>query len=104
MLVLPVNKLFVLSAYIDIAPFCQQLAWEPSDTADEAAERKKHPIPDTALCNLVHKKMKKNDEATRNELRALNWTFEDETTLQLPFAKEPLETVSINMRLCMSIA
>ena len=96
-LVLPANRFFVLLAYGIIAPFCQQMAWEPFDSTGDPMERKKYPIPDIALCSLVHKKMKKNDEEIRNELRAFNWTFEDETTLQLPFSKEPLETVSINL-------
>lgn len=52
------------------------------------------PVPAAELRFLVHDKIKQEDEAFRRKLQSLNWTVEDETTLQLLYGKEPLEAVS----------
>lgn len=74
-------------------PFFHLLTWEPWDTTN--AGREKHPSPVADLRNLVHDKMKQQDNILRDKLRKLNWTVEDETMLNVLCGKEPLEMVRI---------
>ena len=91
---LPINRCFVaISTVPQIAPFFQLLAWEPWEPSDSVSETS--PVPAAELRSLVHEKMKRQDEAWRRKLQSLNWTVEDETTLQLLYGKEPLESVSV---------
>ena len=93
MTVLPANRLCVLIVNQNHMPFFYLLAWEPWDTANPG--REKHPSPGADLCNLVHDKMKQQDDILRDKLQKLNWTVEDETMLNILCGKEPLETVRI---------
>ncbi|KJA23767.1 hypothetical protein HYPSUDRAFT_66143 [Hypholoma sublateritium FD-334 SS-4] len=94
--VLPVNRCFVaISTVPQIAPFFQLLAWEPWESSDSVSETS--PVPAAELRSLVHEKMKRQDEAWRRKLQSLNWTVEDETTLQLLYGKEPLESYVLQL-------
>ncbi|KJA23768.1 hypothetical protein HYPSUDRAFT_1079957 [Hypholoma sublateritium FD-334 SS-4] len=88
--VLPANRFFMLVITQSYTPFFQLLAWEPWDTTNAGHE--KYPSPVADLRNLVHDKMKHQDNILRNKLQKLHWAVEDETMLHILCGKEPLET------------